>query len=186
VASKTSDLRLDYEPIGSSSGVKAVQDRSVDFGASDRPLSRSHLDQAGLAQFPSAVGGVVLMVNIPGVSSETLKLDVPTLASIYLGSIKTWNDSALRALNPEITLPSLPIIPVYRSEGSGTSYVLTTYLAKLSPQFKSTIGVTSTFAPAGGKGGKTSADVSRLVRETAGFTGYFDYAYAIEVGLPTI
>jgi phosphate transport system substrate-binding protein len=149
-------------------------------------LSRAQLDQAGLAQFPSAIGGVVLMVNIPGVSSETLKLDAPTLAAIFVGSVKKWNDPALRALNPDLALPALPIVPVYRSEGSGTSYVLTTYLSKLSPQFKSTFGVTSNFIVPSGKSGKTSADVAKVVRETAGAIGYFDYAYAVDLGLPTV
>jgi len=162
-----------------------VQDRNVDFGASDRPLSRATLEQAGLVQFPTAIGGVVLMTNIPGTTSDKIRLDGETLAGIYLGRIKQWNDPLLKALNPEVALPAIAIVPVFRAEGSGTSFVLTSYLSKLSPQFKSSVGVTSNLSVASGKGGKTSADVAKVVRETAGAIGYFDYAFAIDLGLPT-
>jgi phosphate transport system substrate-binding protein len=186
VVAKAPDSRVDYDPVGSSGGVKAAQDRSVDFGASDRPLSRAALDQAGLIQFPTAIGGVVLLSNLAGIANDKVKLDGDTLAGIYLGRIKQWNDPALKALNPELSLPAIPIVPVFRSEGSGTSYVLSTYLSKMSPQFKSAVGVTSNLSAPGGKAAKTSADVAKIVRETVGAIGYFDYAYAIDLGMPTI
>jgi phosphate transport system substrate-binding protein len=186
VVAKGADLRIDYSPVGSSGGVKAVLDRSVDFGASDRPLSRAQLDQAGLVQFPTAVGGVVLFANLPGVTSDKLKLDSSVLAGIYQGTVKQWNDPAVKALNPGLTLPALAIVPVFRAEGSGTSFVLTTYLSKLSPAFKGAVGPTSTLAVTGGKAAKTSADVARLVKETSGAIGYTDYAYAVDIGLPTV
>jgi len=186
VIAKAPDSRVAYDPVGSSGGVKAAQDRSVDFGASDRPLSRAALDQAGLIQFPTAIGGVVLLSNLSGIANDKIKLDGDTLAGIYLGRIKQWNDPALKALNPELSLPAIPIVPVFRSEGSGTSYVFSTYLSKMSPQFKSAVGVTSNLSVAGGKGAKTSADVAKTVRETVGAIGYFDYAYAVDLGLPTI
>ncbi len=186
VVAKGADSRVDYSPVGSSGGVKAVLDRSVDFGASDRPLSRAQLDQAGLVQFPTAVGGVVLFANLPGVTSDKLKLDASVLAGIYQGTIKQWNDPALKALNPELTLPALAISPVFRADGSGTSFVLTTYLSKLSPGFKSAVGPTSTLTVAGGKAARTSADVARLVKDTSGAIGYTDYAYAVDIGMPTV
>jgi len=182
---KAGEPAIAYQPIGSTGGVRAVQDHHVDFGASDRPLSRAALDQAGLAQFPTAIGGVVVMTNLTGIGSDKVKLDGPVLAGIYSGRIKQWNDPALKALNPELALPAIPVVPVFRSDGSGTSYVFTTYLAKISPQFKESVGVTSTLNVPGGKSGKTSAEMAKIVRDTAGAVGYFDYAYALDLGLPT-
>lgn len=184
--SKGAASRIDYEPVGSSAGVRAAQDRTVDFGASDRPLSRSALDTAGLIQFPTAIGGVVVTANLPGIPADKLRLDGETLAGIYTGRIKQWNDAQIKALNPESTLPATAIVPVFRADGSGTSYVLTTYLSKLDAQFKSSVGVTSNLTVAGGKGGKSSAEVAKTVRETVGAIGYFDYAFAIDLGLPTV
>lgn len=180
------DARLEYEPVGSGAGIKAAQDRSADFGASDRPLPRSALEQAGLAQFPTAIGGVVLMVNIAGVDSAKLKLDGDTLAGIYQGRIKHWNDAAIKATNPELSLPALGIVPVFRSDGSGTSFVLTTYLSKVSAPFKTAVGPTSNLSVPGGKSAKTSSDIANLVRSTPGAIGYFDYSYAVDLALPTV
>lgn len=185
-ASKSADGRIEYEAIGSTGGVKAAQDRSVDFGASDRPLSRAALDQGGLIQFPTAIGGVVLMSNVPGIASDKIKLDAETLAGIYLGHIKQWNDPLIKALNPDVTLPATAVVPVFRVDGSGTSFALTTYLSKASAAFKSAVGPTSNLNVPGGKAGKTSADLAKIVRETAGAIGYFDYAFAADLGLPTL
>lgn len=186
VVAKASDLHVDYEPVGSGAGVKAAQERSADFGASDRPLSRAALDQAGLVQFPTAIGGVVLMTNLPDISAERLKLDGDTLAGIYLGRIRQWNDPAIKALNPELALPSTAIVPVFRADNSGTTYALTTYLSKVNATFKNSVGITSTLEPPRGKGGRTSADVAKLVREIPGAIGYADYAFAVDLGLPTV
>ncbi len=183
---KTSESRVDYDSVGSGAGVKAAQERSVDFGASDRPLSRGMLEQAGLVQFPTAIGGVVLIANVPGVPSDKLKLDGETLAAIYLGKITQWNDPKLKALNPELSLPALAIVPIYRAENSGTSFALTSYLSKLSPQFKAAIGPTSTLTLAGAKSGKTSADIARVLHDTTGSVAYFDYSFAVDLGLPTM
>jgi phosphate transport system substrate-binding protein len=185
-ATKGADARMEYLPVGSSAGVKAAQDRSADFGASDRALTRAELDSAGLVQFPTAIGGVVMMTNIPGITSDKVKLDGDTLAGIYLGRIKQWNDPAIKALNADLSLPALVIVPVFRNEGSGTSNVFTTYLSKISAPFKAAIGTTSNLKVASGKGGKTSADVVKLVRDTAGGIGYLDYSFAIDLGLPTV
>ncbi len=179
-------VKLDYEPSGSSAGVKAAQDRTADFGASDRPLTRAALDEGGLAQFPTAIGGVVVMVNLPGIPTEKIRLDGATLADLYLGRIKQWDDKALKTLNPDLALPAIAVVPVFRADGSGTSFVFTSYLTKQSPVFKSAIGVTSNLNVAGGRGGKTSAEVTKIVRATPGALGYFDYAYAIDVALPSV
>jgi phosphate transport system substrate-binding protein len=180
------DSRLEYEPIGSGGGVKAVQERITDFGATDRPLPRVALEQGGLAQFPTAIGGVVVMTNIAGIASDKIKLDGAALAGIYLGQIKQWNDPALMALNPELALPAAPIVPVFRTEGSGTTFVLTSYLSKVSPPFKTAVGASSTLTLASGKGAKTSNEVASLVRSTPGAIGYFDYAYASDLSLPSV
>lgn len=177
--------RVDYEPVGSSGGVKALQERSVDFAASDRPLPRQELEAAGLAQFPTAIGGVVIISNVPGVPADKLKLDAAALGGIYTGAIKQWNDPALRALNPELALPAAPIVPIFRSDGSGTSFVFSTYLSKLHATFKSSYGVTSSLKIPFGKGGRSSGEVLQLVRETAGAIAYIDYAVTIDLGLPT-
>jgi phosphate transport system substrate-binding protein len=180
------DARLEYDPIGSGGGVKSIQERATDFGATDRPLSRAALEQAGLAQFPTAIGGVVVMTNIAGVASDKIKLDGAALAGIYLGQIKQWNDPALTALNPELALPAVAIVPVYRTEGSGTTFVLTSYLAKVSAPFKTAIGASSNLTVASGKGAKTSSEAASLVRSTPGAIGYFDYAYASDLALPSV
>ena len=183
---KTGESRVDYDSVGSGAGVKAAQERSVDFGASDRPLSRGVLEQAGLVQFPTAIGGVVLIANIPGIPSDKIKLDGETLAGIYLGKITQWNDPKLKALNPELSLPALAIVPMFRAENSGTSFAFTNYLSKLSPQFKTAIGPTSSLTLVGGKSGKTSTDIARVMRETAGSIAYFDYSFAVDLSLPTM
>lgn len=185
-AHKIGDSRLEYDAVGSGAGIKAAQDHSVDFGASDRPLPRATLDQAGLVQFPTAIGGVVLVTNVPGVPSDKLKLDAEVLAGIYLGKITQWNDPKIKALNPELAVPSLPIVPIFRAENSGTSFALTSYLSKVSPQFKSAFGATSQLTPAGGRAGKTSAEIAKIVHDTAGSIGYFDYSFAADLGLPTV
>ena len=178
--------RLDYEPVGSSAGVRAAQERTADFGGSDRPLSRNALDQAGLVQFPTAIGGAVLRVNLPGIPTEKLRLDGATLAAIYTGRIKQWDAEAITALNPELTLPATAILPVFRSDGSGTSFALTTYLSKVDAHFKSAIGPTSNLNVPSGKGAKSAAEVAKAIQETVGAIGYVDYAYAFDRGLPTV
>lgn len=183
---KSASEGVAYEPSGSTAGVKAIQDRSADFGASDTPLTRAALDQAGLIQFPTAIGGVVILTNIPGIGSDKIKLDGNVLAEIYAGRIKLWNDSALKLLNPELSLPATPIVPIFRDSGSGTSNIFTAYLSKVSPAFKTAIGVTSNLKLAYGKGGKTSTDMTKLLQSTAGSVTYLDYAFAADLGLPMV
>ncbi len=183
---KAPESRLDYAPVGSGAGIKAAQDRTVDFGASDRPLNRAALAAAGLAQFPAAIGGAVLMTSLPGIDSEKIKLDGDVVARIYLGTIKKWNDPAIQALNPDLPLPATAVVPVFRSESSGTSFVLTSYLSKINANFKTDIGPTSNLSVSTGRGGKTSTEIIKVVRETAGAIGYVDYSIAMDLGLPTV
>jgi len=178
--------RLDYEPVGSGNGIRAVQDRTVDFGATDKPLNRATLDQSGLAQFPTAIGGVVLLANVPGVPANKLLLDGPTLADIFDGRIRQWNAPALQALNPTLTLPASAITPVFRSDASGMSHVLTTYLSKVSLPFRQAIGPTATLSLPGGTPVHTSTEAAAAVRAQAGAIGYVDYSFANELHLPTV
>jgi phosphate transport system substrate-binding protein len=178
--------RLQYELTGSSAGVKAAEERSVDFGGSDRPLNRSTLDQAGLAQFPTAIGGVVIVTHVPQIDADKLKLSGEVLAGMYTGRIQQWNDPAIKVLNPDLQLPALHIVPVFRADGSGTSFVLTTYLSKQSPQFRSAVGITSNFAVPTGKAATSSAELVTLVRDTPGAIGYVDYTHAHELNIPAV
>jgi phosphate transport system substrate-binding protein len=178
--------KLDYEPTGSTAGVRAAVDRSADFGASDTPLSRAELDQAGLVQFPTAIGGVVILANVPGVAADKIKLDGATLAGIYLGRIKQWSDPAIKALNPDVKFPAQAIVPIFRDAGSGTTSVFTSYLSKVSPEFKAAVGVTSTIKIPFGKGGKTSSEMTKLLQSTSGSVSYLDFANASDLGLPTV
>ncbi len=170
--------KINYQSIGSSAGVKQISSKIVDFGASDAPLSDEQLAKDGLFQFPTVIGGVVLAINIKGVSSEELVLDGSTLADIYLGKITKWNDPAITKLNPSLKLPEQSISVVRRADGSGTSFVFTTYLSKVSESWKSEIGAGSTVNWAVGVGGKGNDGVTALVQRLPGAIGYVEYAYA--------
>src|SRR5512133_2522157 len=131
---------LNYQSIGSGGGIKQIKAKTVTFGATDAPLPGKELDEAGLAQFPMVMGGIVPVVNIDGVKPGDLTLDGPTLAKIFLGEIKTWDDPAIKKLNPSAKLPSQAIAIVHRSDGSGTTFIFTDYLAKVSGDWKSKVG----------------------------------------------
>src|SRR5579872_4706396 len=133
-------IGLNYQSIGSGGGIKQIKAKTVTFGASDMPLKPDELKSAGLVQFPMIIGGVVPVVNVKGVGPGQLTLDGPTLASIYLGEITMWNDARIKKLNPKLSLPNTAIAPVYRSDGSGTNFLFTNYLSKVSPKFKESIG----------------------------------------------
>lgn len=173
--------QVNYQSIGSSGGIKQIQSKTVDFGASDAPMTPEELDEAGLIQFPTVIGGVVPIVNIDGVEPGALKLDGTTLADIYLGKISNWNDPAIKAMNPDLTLPDAPITTVFRSDGSGTTFNFTDYLAKVSPDWKDTVGVDKTVkwpTSATGAGGKGNEGVSSYVNRMKNSIGYVEYAYA--------
>ncbi|MBR5494497.1 MAG: phosphate ABC transporter substrate-binding protein PstS, partial [Psychrobacter sp.] len=155
--------------------------KTVDFGASDAPMTPEELDAAGLIQFPTVIGGVVPIVNIDGVEPGALKLDGAMLADIYLGKISNWNDPAIKAMNPDLTLPDAAITTVFRSDGSGTTFNFTDYLAKVSPDWKDTVGVDKTVkwpTSATGAGGKGNEGVSSYVNRMKNSIGYVEYAYA--------
>ena len=173
--------QVNYQSIGSSGGIKQIQANTVDFGASDAPLSKEELDKSGLIQFPTVIGGVVPVVNIDGIAPGQLKLDGATLANIYLGKITKWNDPAITALNAGVTLPDAPITTIFRSDGSGTTFNFASYLAAVSPEWKAGPGVDKSIkwpTAATGAGGKGNEGVASNVTRAKNSIGYVEYAYA--------
>jgi len=169
---------LNYQAIGSGGGIKQIEAKTVDFGASDKPLKPADLEANGLMQFPTVMGGVVPVMNLPGVQPGAVKLDGKTLAAIFIGDIKTWNDPRIAQLNPGVKLPTLPITVVHRSDGSGTSFVFTTYLANQSPAWAQRVGANDAVEWPTGLGGKGNDGVAAFVKQTIGSIGYVEYAYA--------
>jgi phosphate transport system substrate-binding protein len=169
---------LNYQSIGSGGGIKQIQAKTVTFGASDMPLKAADLDKAGLVQFPMVMGGVVPVVNIDGIKAGDLVIDGPTLAKIFLGEIKTWNDPAIQKLNAGAKLPNQPIVVVHRSDGSGTSFLFTDYLSKASADWKSKVGANTAVEWPVGIGAKGNEGVANNVGQTKGSIGYVEYAYA--------
>ena len=174
---KTGD-GLNYQSIGSGGGIKQIKAATVTFGASDKPLEAKDLNDSGLVQWPMVIGGVVPVVNIPGIKAGDLEIDGPTLASIYLGEISKWNDARIKALNPKAKLPDLAIAPVYRSDGSGTNFLFTNYLSKVSPTFQTKIGANASVEWPVGIGAKGNEGVANMTVQTSGAVGYIEYAYA--------
>jgi phosphate transport system substrate-binding protein len=178
-AAKTG-LKMNYQSIGSGGGIAQINARTVDFGASDMPLKPEELDKAGLTQFPPVIGGEVMVVNLPGIEPGQMTLDGPTIANIYLGKITKWNDSAIAKLNPGLKLPDTAIAVVHRSDGSGTTFIFTDYLSKVSPEWKDKVGSGTSIEWPVGIGGKGNEGVSALTARTAGAIGYVEYAYALQ------
>jgi phosphate transport system substrate-binding protein len=171
---------MNYQSIGSGGGIKQITAKTVDFGASDMPLKPEDLEKNSLTQWPMIMGGVVLAVNLPDVKPGELTLDGPTIADIYLGKITTWDDAAIKKLNPSAKLPATAIAPLYRSDGSGTNFIFTNYLSKVSPEFKSKVGENTSVEWPTGVGGKGNEGVSALAARTPGAIGYVEYAYALQ------
>ncbi len=169
---------LNYQSIGSGGGIKQVEAKTVTFGATDKPLSDDELAKNGLIQVPMIMGGIVPIVNIDGVKPGDLVLDGKTLAGIFLGTIASWDDPAIKALNPSLTLPSAPIVVAHRSDGSGTTFNFTDYLSKESDDWKSKVGSDTAVEWPVGVGAKGSEGVANSVKQTAGAIGYVEYAYA--------
>jgi len=174
---KDTGVSLNYQSIGSGGGIKQIQARTVTFGASDMPLKPADLDQSGLVQFPMIMGGVVPVVNLKGIKPGEVKLDGATLAALYLGDIKKWNDPAVAKLNPGMKLPNTAVAPVYRSDGSGTTFLFTDYLSKVSPKFKDEIGSNTSVQWPAGIGAKGNEGVANMTAQTEGAVGYVEYAY---------
>lgn len=179
----SSGNQLNYQPIGSGGGIKQIQAKTVDFGASDKPLTSEELRKANLVQFPAVVGGVVSIVNLPDIKNNELILSGDVLANIYLGNIKNWNDTKIAALNPSISLPNLPITVVHRSDGSGTTFLFTDYLSKASVDWQKKVGSNTAVAWPTGIGGKGNEGVASYVQRVKGGIGYVEYAYAKQGGL---
>ncbi len=177
---KANQVQVNYQSIGSGAGIAQIKAGTVDFGASDAPLSPADLRAAGLAQFPVIIGGIVPVVNLAGIQAGAIKLTGPVLADIYLGKIKKWNDPALVMLNPDLKLPDQNIYVVHRSDGSGTTYNFVDYLAKVSPDWKQKVGVGTAVAWPTGVGGKGNEGVAAYVERIKGAIGYVEYAYVVQ------
>ncbi len=171
---------VNYQSIGSGGGIAQIEAGTVDFGASDKPLSPEELRKFGLGQFPAVIGGIVPVFNAEGIESAKLVLDGPTLAGIFLGKIATWNDAAIAKLNPGMKLPATKITVVHRSDGSGTSFNFTNFLSKVSPDWKSKVGEGTAVEWPTGVGGKGNEGVSAYVKQIKGSIGYVEYAYALK------
>jgi len=169
---------MNYQSIGSGAGIKQIQAKTVDFGATDAPLKGDELAKAGLVQFPAIIGGVVPVVNLEGIKPGELKLTGPLLADIYFGKVRKWNEKAIADLNPGVKLPDENITVVRRSDGSGTTFLWTDYLSKVSPEWKEKVGSSTAVAWPEGVGGKGNEGVASYVQRIKGAIGYVEYAYA--------
>jgi phosphate transport system substrate-binding protein len=175
---KQTGIGLNYQSIGSGGGIKQIKAKTVTFGASDKPLDPSDLEASGLVQFPMIMGGTVLVVNLPGIKPGELTLDGPTLAKLFLGTITSWDDPAIKALNPNVNLPSKAVAVVHRSDGSGTSFLFTNYLSQVSTDWQSQVGANTAVQWPVGIGAKGNEGVANMAKQTDGSIGYVEYAYA--------
>ena len=180
---KETDIGLNYQSIGSGGGIKQIKAKTVTFGASDMPLKPEEVQEAGLVQFPMIIGGVVPVVNVPGVEPGGITLDGATIAAMYMGEISNWNDGRIKKLNPKLNLPSLAIAPVYRSDGSGTNFLFSDFLSKSSAAFMQKIGANSSVQWPVGIGAKGNEGVANMTVQTRGAIGYVEYAYAKQNGM---
>ena len=175
---KTSGVNLNYQAIGSGGGIKQIKARTVTFGASDMPLKEDELKKDSLVQWPMVMGGIVPVVNLEGIKPGELVFDGPLLAKIFMGEIKTWDDPAIKKLNPSAKLPSTGIAVVHRSDGSGTTFNFTDYLSKVSPEWKSKVGESTSVKWPVGIGAKGNEGVAANVKQTGNSIGFVEYAYA--------
>jgi len=175
---KQTGTGMNYQSIGSGGGIKQITAKTVDFGASDMPMKGEDLEKNGLVQFPAIMGGVVPVVKVAGVNAGRMKFTGALLADIYLGKVKKWNDPAIAKVNPGLKLPDQEITVVYRSDGSGTTFLWTNYLSKVSADFKSTVGEGTSVKFPAGVGGKGNEGVASYVQKLDGAIGYVEYAYA--------
>jgi phosphate transport system substrate-binding protein len=171
---------INYQSVGSGAGIAQIKAATVDFGATDKPLTPEELRAAGLAQFPVVVGGIVPVVNVPGLRPGALRLTGPVLAAIFSGEIRKWNDPAIARLNPSLRMPGTDISIVHRSDGSGTTYNFTHYLSQVSADWKQRVGEGTTVKWPAGVGGKGNEGVAGYVRQIPGSIGYVEYAYALQ------
>ncbi len=175
---KASGARINYQSVGSGAGIRQIRGKTVDFGASDAPLSDADLAKDGMIQFPTVIGGVVPVVNIKGIAPGQVKMTGQVLGDIYLGKITKWNDPALVALNPGVPLPDAAISPVRRADGSGTTFLFTNYLSKVNAEWKAKVGEGTAVNWPVGAGGKGNEGVSAFTLRLPNSIGYVEYAYA--------
>jgi len=182
---KKTGVRINYQSIGSGGGIRQFTEGTVDFGASDGPMNDDQMQAVGgkVLHVPTVLGAVVLTYNLPGIGNTKLKFDGPTIAGIFQGKITKWNDQALAALNPGVKLPDSDIIVVHRSDGSGTSYIFTDFLSKVSPDWKQNVGKATSVNWPTGLGGKGNEGVTQQVKQTEGSLGYVELIYALSNGL---
>ncbi|MBE6435987.1 MAG: phosphate ABC transporter substrate-binding protein PstS [Akkermansiaceae bacterium] len=176
-------IQITYQSVGSGAGLNQIKSGTVDFAGTDSPLTLQQQEESGLVQFPMLTGGVVVIVNVPGVKDSQLLLSKEVLADIYLGKIRFWNDPAIKALNPGLRLPKLKITVVHRSDSSGTSFIFTNYLSKVSPAWKSQVGQGASVKWPVGIGGQKNPGVCNTVSKVRGSIGYTEYTYAVEAKL---
>jgi phosphate transport system substrate-binding protein len=169
---------MNYQSIGSGGGIKQIEAKTVDFGASDKPLTADELNKKGLTQFPTVMGGVVPIINVPGIQPGQLKLTGSVLADIFMGKIKKWNEAPISKLNPGVKLPDQRITVVHRADGSGTTFIFTNYLSKVSPEWKQKVGEEASVKWPTGIGGKGNEGVAQYVQRVKGGIGYVEYVYA--------
>ena len=177
---KATSKKVNYQSIGSGGGIAQIKAATVDFGSSDAPLKPEELAKHGLAQFPSVIGGVVPVINVPGVKSGAMKLDGAVLADIFLGKVTMWNDPAIAALNGGVKLPAKKITVVHRSDGSGTTFNFVNYLSKVSPAWKAQVGEGTSVKWPTGIGGKGNEGVAAYVKQISGGIGYVELSYALQ------
>jgi phosphate transport system substrate-binding protein len=180
------DIQVNYQSVGSGAGINQIRNRTVDFGATDAPLNAQQLTEASLLQFPTVMGSVVAIVNIPGIASDQLKLTGPILADIYQGKITRWNDPRIVEINAGLTLPSLAIAPAYRADGSGTTFVWVSYLSAVSQEWKDKVGIGTSVRFPAGTGARGNEGVAGTVRQVRGAIGYVENAYASSNRLTTV
>jgi phosphate transport system substrate-binding protein len=174
---KATSVKINYQSVGSGAGIKQIDSKTVDFGASDMPLKDDELAKKGLMQFPTVIGGVVPVVNIKGIAAGQLKLSGQVLGDIYLGKITKWTDPAIKALNPTLALPDAAIAPVRRADGSGTSFIFTNYLSKVNAEWKTKVGEGTAVNWPVGAGGKGNEGVAAFVGRLPNSIGFLEYAY---------
>jgi len=178
-------IELNYQAIGSGGGQTQIVNRTVDFGASDAPMNGERMEKANLHQFPAVMGAVVVIVNIPGVANNQLRLDGPMVAEIYHGKINKWNDPRIQEMNKGVALPNRAIAPVYRADGSGTTFVFASYLSAVDAAWKSKVGAATSVKWPTGQGARGNDGVAATVRNTPGGIGYVEFAYAKQNNLPS-
>lgn len=176
---KATGQKINYQSVGSGAGLRQIRGKTVDFGASDMPLSDADLAKDGLIQFPTVIGGVVPVVNIRGITAGQLRLTGRVLGDIYLGKVTRWNDAAITALNPGVPLPDAAIAPVRRADGSGTTFIFTNYLSKVNAEWKSRVGEGTAVNWPTGAGGKGNEGVAAFVQRLPNSIGYVEYSYAV-------